>query len=125
MDVESADLFPMESMPGIFLTACMERDPLLLPPRISFHGILTSGIGDWLLLCLVVSVFLGFAFGVFTLVLALCGGTATANIIVLELRGIPAGLANLIWAPVLFGTASIPLGMIGYLPLRLLRSLAP
>lgn len=113
----------MERRSGSPFTRNMERDPLLAPPRISFHGILTSGIGDWLLLCLVVSVFLGFGFGVFTLVLALCGGNATANIIVLELRGIPAGLANLIWAPVFFGTFSVPLALISYLPLRLVRGL--
>lgn len=103
----------------------MERDPLFPPPRISFHGILTSSFGDWLLLCMVVSVFLGFALGVVTLVLALCGANATANIIVLELRGIPAGLANLVWAPVLFGTMSIPLALISYLPLRFVRRLLP
>jgi 4-amino-4-deoxy-L-arabinose transferase-like glycosyltransferase len=75
-------------------------------------------LGDWMNLCLVVSLYLGFAFGLCTLVLSLAGGSAHSTVIVFRLTGPVAGLVNLIWCPILAGFFSIPLSLISYWPFR-------
>jgi hypothetical protein len=84
----------------------------------TLNDIRTGGLRGWCKLCMVVAAHLGFAFGFCTLVMALCGGSAYANIIGLRLGGIVAGLVNLVWCPVLALVVSVPLSAIAYLPFR-------
>lgn len=83
----------------------------------------SGGFLNWVKTCVWVSLHLGFAFGVCTLVLSLVGGSAHANVIGLRLHGPIAGLVNLVWSPLLAGLVSLPLAAIAYPVSRYTRRL--
>jgi len=79
----------------------------------------SGGFRLWFKLCLIVAVHLGFAWGLCTLIFALVGAQAYAGIFGLELRGVPAGLVNLVWCPLLASGAAAFLSVIAYWPFRM------
>ncbi len=85
----------------------------------------SGGFRQWVKTCVWVSLHLGFAFGLCTLVLSLAGGSAHANLIGLRLHGPIAGLVNLAWCPLMAGLVSLPLSAIAYPLLRWTRRILP
>ena len=69
-------------------------------------------------LCVSVALPLGFTFGALTLIIALFGGTVYSDAIFIRLTGIPAGIANLIVAPLAFSFVALIGGLFSYLPFK-------
>lgn len=74
-------------------------------------------------LFMMVSTALGVTVGIVAFVGSLLGLPTRTTMLLFELKGVPAGTAALVLAPVLFSLIGFFMGVIGYLPLRLILTL--
>ena len=66
---------------------------------------------------------LGILFGIGAMVMAACGGSVTARLGSFQTQGMEAALLGLMLAPLLFGLVFLMLGLLTFLPFRLLLRL--
>lgn len=70
------------------------------------------------MLCISITIPFGFAFGLLTLIISLFGGNVYSNLLVYQLHGIIAGLANLIVGPVTLALIGLVFGLVAYIPFK-------
>lgn len=69
-------------------------------------------------LCVSIALPVGFIFGALTLIIALFGGNVYSNIMFFQLKGITAGIANLIVGPLVIALMGSIIGILSYLPFK-------
>lgn len=69
-------------------------------------------------LCISIAIPFGFIFGVLSFIISLFGGNAYSSILLFQLSGIPAGIANLIIGPITLALMGLFFGIISYIPFK-------